>query len=98
MDIFLKDEERASRHPYYYAGLYYIQEPSAMTPASRLPVEPGDYVLDLCAAPGREEGNGNGQPARRRGDAVCKSTSAAAGLRFIEKSGDGRYSQYLRDQ
>lgn len=49
---FLKEEERASRHPYYFAGLYYLQEPSAMTPASRLPVEPGDYVLDLCAAPG----------------------------------------------
>lgn len=42
----------AARHPHYYAGLYYIQEPSAMTPASRLPVEPGDRVLDLCAAPG----------------------------------------------
>ena len=41
-----------SRHPYYYAGLYYIQEPSAMTPASRLPVTPGERVLDLCAAPG----------------------------------------------
>lgn len=41
-----------SRHPYYFAGLYYLQEPSAMTPASRLPVEEGDYVLDLCAAPG----------------------------------------------
>lgn len=41
-----------SRHPYYFAGLYYIQEPSAMTPASRLPIEPGDRVLDLCAAPG----------------------------------------------
>ena len=41
-----------SRHPYYYAGLYYIQEPSAMTPASRLPIEPGERVLDLCAAPG----------------------------------------------
>ena len=41
-----------SRHPYYYAGLYYIQEPSAMTPASRLPVKPGERVLDLCAAPG----------------------------------------------
>lgn len=41
-----------SRHPYYFAGLYYLQEPSAMTPASRLPVEAGDYVLDLCAAPG----------------------------------------------
>lgn len=41
-----------SRHPYYFAGLYYLQEPSAMTPASRLPVEQGDKVLDLCAAPG----------------------------------------------
>ena len=41
-----------SKHPYYYAGLYYIQEPSAMTPASRLKVQPGERVLDLCAAPG----------------------------------------------
>ena len=43
---------RAAKHPYYYAGLYYIQEPSAMAPASVLPVTPGDAVLDLCAAPG----------------------------------------------
>ncbi len=41
-----------SKHPYYYAGLYYLQEPSAMTPANLLPIEPGDRVLDLCAAPG----------------------------------------------
>ncbi len=41
-----------AKHPYYFAGLYYIQEPSAMIPASILPVEPGDLVLDLCAAPG----------------------------------------------
>ena len=41
-----------SRHPYYYAGLYYIQEPSAMTPAATLPIEAGDIVLDICAAPG----------------------------------------------
>ena len=41
-----------SKHPYYFAGLYYLQEPSAMTPANRLPVEPGDKVLDVCAAPG----------------------------------------------
>lgn len=41
-----------AKHPYYFAGLYYLQEPSAMTPASRLPIEPGDKVLDLCAAPG----------------------------------------------
>ncbi len=44
--------EQPSRHPYYYAGLYYIQEPSAMTPASLLPVSKGDKVLDICAAPG----------------------------------------------
>lgn len=44
--------EQPAKHPYYYAGLYYIQEPSAMTPASLLPVQPGDKVLDICAAPG----------------------------------------------
>jgi NOL1/NOP2/sun family putative RNA methylase len=43
---------RPSKHPFYYAGLYYLQEASAMTPAAMLPVEPGDRVLDLCAAPG----------------------------------------------
>ena len=50
--FFYGSEDRPSRHPYYQAGLYYLQEPSAMTPASRLPVSPGDIVLDLCAAPG----------------------------------------------
>lgn len=46
------EQVQPSKHPYYYAGLYYIQEPSAMIPASLLPVQPGDRVLDLCAAPG----------------------------------------------
>ncbi len=45
-------EERLSKDPCYFAGLYYLQEPSAMAPAQILPVEPGDRVLDLCAAPG----------------------------------------------
>lgn len=49
---FYEEEARPSRCPLYQAGLYYLQEPSAMTPASQLPVVPGDYVLDLCAAPG----------------------------------------------
>ncbi|QOS78160.1 RsmB/NOP family class I SAM-dependent RNA methyltransferase [Paenibacillus sp. JNUCC31] len=39
-------------HPYYHAGLYYIQEPSAMAPVELLDVQPGERVLDLCAAPG----------------------------------------------
>ena len=46
------DVVQPAKHPYYFAGLYYLQEPSAMTPADRLPVEPGDRVLDVCAAPG----------------------------------------------
>lgn len=46
------EQLRLSRHPYYYAGLYYLQEPSAMAPAAFLPVKPNDRVLDLCAAPG----------------------------------------------
>ena len=45
-------EVRPAGHPYYAAGLYYLQEPSAMAPASRLPIAAGDKVLDLCAAPG----------------------------------------------
>lgn len=44
--------EQPAKHPYYFAGLYYLQEPSAMSPASFLPVNAGDKVLDLCAAPG----------------------------------------------
>ncbi|MBE5936255.1 MAG: SAM-dependent methyltransferase [Lachnospiraceae bacterium] len=44
--------DKPAKHPYYYAGLYYIQEPSAMAPAAMLPIEEGDRVLDLCAAPG----------------------------------------------
>ena len=49
---YYEKEDDPAGHPFYAAGLYYLQEPSAMTPASRLPVEPGDRVLDLCAAPG----------------------------------------------
>ena len=45
-------EDRPALHPYYYAGLYYLQEASAMVPAAFLPVEEGDKVLDCCAAPG----------------------------------------------
>lgn len=50
--FYYEESEQPARHPYYYAGLYYIQEPSAMTPASLLPITEGDRVLDVCAAPG----------------------------------------------
>lgn len=50
--FFVDDTDDVSKHPYYFAGLYYIQEPSAMVPASVLEVFPKDKVLDLCASPG----------------------------------------------
>lgn len=45
-------EDKPGRHPYHEAGMYYIQEPSAMAPAALLDAHPGEKILDLCAAPG----------------------------------------------
>lgn len=50
--FYVENTDAVSKHPYYYAGLYYIQEPSAMIPASLFDISPNDKVLDLCAAPG----------------------------------------------
>src|SRR5699024_8068546 len=70
-----------AKHPYYFAGLYYLQEPSAMTPADRLPVEPGDRELDVCATPG---GKATELGARLQGAGVLAandlSSSRATGL------------------
>ena len=43
---------RPGKHPLHEAGAYYIQEASAMLPASLCPPASGERVLDLCAAPG----------------------------------------------
>jgi NOL1/NOP2/sun family putative RNA methylase len=40
------------KHPDHVAGLYYLQEPSAMAAAELLAPQPGQRVLDLAAAPG----------------------------------------------
>lgn len=45
-------QSRPGKHPYHDAGVYYIQEPSAMAVVELLDPKPGDKVLDLCAAPG----------------------------------------------
>ncbi|HOM01990.1 MAG TPA: RsmB/NOP family class I SAM-dependent RNA methyltransferase [Acetivibrio sp.] len=50
--FYYREGDNPGKHPYYNAGLYYIQEPSAMLPGAIMNTEPGDYVLDLCAAPG----------------------------------------------
>ena len=45
-------EEKPGRTPYHDAGLFYVQEPSAMCAAPLLDARPGERVLDLCSAPG----------------------------------------------
>lgn len=45
-------EDAPGKHPYHAAGVYYIQEPSAMAPAAYLDAQQGEKILDLCAAPG----------------------------------------------
>lgn len=55
-DGFYYDEKggavRPGKSPYHDAGVFYIQEPSAMLPAEAAEIKPDELVLDLCAAPG----------------------------------------------
>ena len=50
--FYYPQELHPGKSPYHEAGAYYIQEPSAMAPAAYLDAQPGEKVLDLCAAPG----------------------------------------------
>ena len=45
-------DARPGLHPYHEAGVYYLQEASAMSAVSMLDPQPGERVCDLCAAPG----------------------------------------------
>lgn len=52
-DGFYADKSLISgNHPFHHAGLFYFQEPSAMCAVEGLPIDEGDKILDLCAAPG----------------------------------------------
>lgn len=87
--FFLAEDSRASKSPLYQAGLFYLQEPSAMTPAECLPVAPGDYVLDLCAAPG---GKSTELAAKLKGNGLLFSNDISASrakalARNLEKAG-----------
>lgn len=65
-----KKEDAPGRHPLHSAGAYYIQEPSAMSAVSVLDPKPGDFVLDLCAAPG---GKSTQIAARLKGEGLLVS-------------------------
>ena len=45
-------DSRPGLHVFHEAGVYYLQEASAMAPVALLNPQPGERVCDLCAAPG----------------------------------------------
>lgn len=45
-------DARPGLHPYHEAGVYYLQEASAMSAVALLDPQPGEIICDLCAAPG----------------------------------------------
>ena len=52
MGYYYDPEQRPGLHVYHEAGVYYLQEASAMAPVSLLEPQPGERICDLCAAPG----------------------------------------------
>ena len=52
MGYYYNPESRPGLHVYHEAGVYYLQEASAMAPVALLDPQPGEWVCDLCAAPG----------------------------------------------
>jgi NOL1/NOP2/sun family putative RNA methylase len=72
--FYYQEGERPAKHPYYHAGFYYIQEPSAMAPGALIQAQPGDKVLDLCAAPG---GKSTQVAADLRGEGVLVANDSS---------------------
>ena len=48
----LKSHPPLGRLPSFQQGLFYVQDPSTLLAARELDPQPGEHVLDLCAAPG----------------------------------------------
>ena len=52
MGFYYDPDARPGLHPYHEAGVYYLQEASAMSAVALLDPQPGESICDLCAAPG----------------------------------------------
>ncbi|MBQ7369082.1 MAG: RsmF rRNA methyltransferase first C-terminal domain-containing protein [Clostridia bacterium] len=66
-DGFYTEKDKLGANPFHFAGLFYSQEPSAMSAAPKLEVKAGEKVLDLCSAPG---GKGTQLACKMQGEGV----------------------------
>ena len=72
---YLSLDSRAGAEILHEAGAWYLQEPSAMIPAAVLNAQPGERILDLCAAPGGKATQ-NALPMQGQGTIVCNEPVA----------------------
>ncbi|MGC9522279.1 MAG: RsmB/NOP family class I SAM-dependent RNA methyltransferase [Anaerolineae bacterium] len=71
-----EDAPPLGTHPYHASGVYYVQDPSAMAAAVLLDPQPGEWVLDLAAAPGSKATH---LAARMRGEGVLVANDVSRG-------------------
>lgn len=50
--FYLPEDAPAGKHPWHAAGIYYLQEPSAMAPVEQMNLDTEEWILDTCASPG----------------------------------------------
>ena len=80
----LKSHPPLGRLPSFQQGLFYVQDPSTLLAARELDPQPGEHVLDLCAAPGGKL-TYIAQLMRNEGRLLAHDT-AAERLKLIEKN------------
>jgi len=73
--FYLSMESKAGADILHEAGAWYLQEPSAMIPAAVLNAQPGERILDLCAAPGGKTTQ-NALRMEGQGTIVCNEPMA----------------------
>lgn len=49
---FYLSADKIGHHPFFHAGMIYVQEPAAMMPVECVDIDPDWDVLDMCASPG----------------------------------------------
>ena len=89
MGYYYDPQARPGLHPYHEAGVYYLQEASAMSAVALLDPQPGETICDLCAAPGGKSTQIAGR-MKGKGLLLCNEYSPARAKilsRNIERMG-----------